>query len=115
MSVQGERANLRELLHRYRNRPMSLADACLVRMSEIHRGSEIFTLDGDFRIYRRFGNKVIEAGANRNNQRTRRYAEGDLEDWPEDRCAILRRARKSFQANSWCFVRRRHSERGCRA
>ena len=59
IGVQEERANLRELLQRYRNRPMSLADACLVRMSETYRGSEVFTLDGDFRIYRRFGNKVI--------------------------------------------------------
>jgi predicted nucleic acid-binding protein len=44
---------------RYRNRPMSLADACLVRLSEIHPAGEVFTLDSDFRIYRRHGNKVI--------------------------------------------------------
>jgi len=36
-----------------------LADACLVRLSEIHSLSEVFTLDSDFRIYRRYGNKVI--------------------------------------------------------
>jgi uncharacterized protein len=46
-------------MRRYRNRPMSLADACLVRLSEIHGAAEVFTLDGDFRIYRRHGNKVI--------------------------------------------------------
>ncbi len=39
IGVQEERANLRELLQGYRNRPMSLADACMVRMSETYRGS----------------------------------------------------------------------------
>jgi len=58
-SVQEEQADLRALMRRYRNRPMSLADACLVRLSEIHTVAEVFTLDSDFRIYRRHGNKVI--------------------------------------------------------
>jgi len=59
ISVEREQADLRALMRRYRNRPMSLADACLVRLSEIHDSSEVLTLDGDFRIYRRHGNKVI--------------------------------------------------------
>ncbi len=59
LSVQDEQADLRALMRRYRNRPMSLADACLVRLSEIHNAGEVFTLDSDFRIYRRHGNKVI--------------------------------------------------------
>lgn len=59
LAVQEEQADLRALMHRYRNRPMSLADACLVRLSEIHTTGEVFTLDSDFRIYRRHGNKVI--------------------------------------------------------
>jgi uncharacterized protein len=59
LSVQEEQEDLRALMIRYRNRPMSLADACLVRLSEIHKSGEIFTLDSDFRIYRRHGNKVI--------------------------------------------------------
>jgi predicted nucleic acid-binding protein len=33
-------------MRRYRNRPMSLADACLVRLSEIHGAAEVLTLDG---------------------------------------------------------------------
>jgi predicted nucleic acid-binding protein len=57
--VQKEQADLRSLMQRYRNRPMSLADACLVRLSEVHADAEVFTLDSDFRIYRRHGNKVI--------------------------------------------------------
>lgn len=59
LSVQDEQADLRALMHRYRNRPMSLADACLVRLAELNTGGEVFTLDSDFRIYRRHGNKVI--------------------------------------------------------
>ena len=59
LSVQEEQADVRALMHRYRNRPMSLADACLVRLSEIHPSGQVFTLDADFRIYRRHGNKVI--------------------------------------------------------
>jgi hypothetical protein len=31
----------------------------LVRLSEIHSAAEVLTLDSDFRIYRRHGNKVI--------------------------------------------------------
>jgi uncharacterized protein len=54
-----ERAALRSLMRKYRNVPMSLADATLVRLSELHRDSRIFTLDADFRIYRRHGNKAI--------------------------------------------------------
>jgi predicted nucleic acid-binding protein len=57
--IQEEHTDLRALMHRYRNRPMSLADACLVRMSELHPTGEVFTLDSDFRFYRRHGNKVI--------------------------------------------------------
>lgn len=58
-SLQEEQSDLRALMHRYRNRPMSLADACLVRLSEIHPTGEVVTLDSDFRIYRRHGNRVI--------------------------------------------------------
>ena len=40
-------------MERYRNMPMSFADACLVRMAEIERDSLIFTTDRDFVTYRR--------------------------------------------------------------
>ncbi len=59
LAVKDEQADIRALMRRYRNRPMSLADACLVRLSEIHGAAEVLTLDGDFRIYRRHGNKMI--------------------------------------------------------
>ena len=38
---------------------MSFADACLVRMSELHRDSQVFTLDHDFAAYRRNGRERI--------------------------------------------------------
>lgn len=47
------------LLRAYRNVPMSLADGCLVRMSELHPSSVVFTLDTDFRIYRKHGRQTI--------------------------------------------------------
>ena len=59
LQVEDQQADLRALLQRYRDRPMSLADACLVRMAELHADSQVFTLDDDFRLYRRHGNKVI--------------------------------------------------------
>ena len=59
LAVQEEQPDLRALMRRYRNRPMSLADACLVRLSEIHTSAVVLTLDSDFRIYRRHGNRVI--------------------------------------------------------
>lgn len=48
-----------QLLRRYRSVPMSLADACLVRMAERERDPAIFTLDSDFKIYRRHGRQTI--------------------------------------------------------
>jgi predicted nucleic acid-binding protein len=51
--------DVRRLMKRYQNVPMSLADACLVRMSEERRAAKILTLDSDFRLYRRLGRQVI--------------------------------------------------------
>lgn len=47
------------LLIKYQDVPMSLADACLVRMSELHDRSRIFTLDSNFKLYRRNGRQSI--------------------------------------------------------
>ncbi len=46
---------LHGLLRKYRDTPMSLADACIVRMAEIHEDHRVLTLDSDFTIYRRRG------------------------------------------------------------
>jgi hypothetical protein len=44
---------------RYEDTPLSLADACLVRFSELHSDCKVFTLDMDFRRYRRHGRQAI--------------------------------------------------------
>ena len=56
---QDERDPVLRLLRKYADTPMSFADACLVRMSELHRDSRIFTLDRDFDAYRRNGRERI--------------------------------------------------------
>jgi uncharacterized protein len=48
-----------KLIKRYDNIPMSLADACLVRMAELLPQSLVFTLDSDFQVYRKFGRSSI--------------------------------------------------------
>src|SRR5439155_927177 len=58
-ALKEEIAAARELQRKYRNLPMSLADACLVRMTELHHQSRVFTTDSDFRIYRRNGRQLI--------------------------------------------------------
>ena len=47
------------LMQRYASVPMSLADACLVRMSEMYDNSQVLTLDSDFTIYRKQRNQPI--------------------------------------------------------
>jgi len=47
------------LMRRYADVPMSFADACLVRMTELLPDTRVFTLDSDFRIYRRHGRQAI--------------------------------------------------------
>ncbi len=57
--VRGEIVSLRRLLRKYRDLPATLADVCLVRMSELHGDCAVLTLDGDFRVYRKNGRQVI--------------------------------------------------------
>ena len=59
-SLQEEIEQVHQLLAHYPG--MDLADACLVRMSELTPDCQIFTIDRkDFSVYRRFGNKIITA------------------------------------------------------
>jgi len=58
-SLKHDVGSVCKLMKKYADLPMSLADACLVRMSEIHDGSKVFTLDGSFRIYKRNGRQAI--------------------------------------------------------
>jgi predicted nucleic acid-binding protein len=53
-------ALLHTLLRKYRDIPMSLADACVVRMAEIYEDHAVFTLDADFAIYRKHDRTPLE-------------------------------------------------------
>src|SRR6185437_117544 len=58
LRLDDEMAAISALMQRYANVPMSLADACLVRLAEI-TGLPICTLDSDFAIYRAHGGRVL--------------------------------------------------------
>jgi len=47
------------LMQKYAQTPMSLADACLVRMTETLADAVLLTTDTDFRIYRRHSRQVV--------------------------------------------------------
>jgi uncharacterized protein len=59
MCLNEEAAVIKELLRQYQSVPMSLADACLVRMTQLYPDSELLTFDSDFRIYRKNRNQLI--------------------------------------------------------
>lgn len=59
LQVEEQVSELRTLHRKYRDRPMSLADACIVRMAELFDRHEVLTLDSDFSIYRKHGREPI--------------------------------------------------------
>jgi predicted nucleic acid-binding protein len=58
-SLKDEQERVFAMMGVYSDQPMSLADGCLVRMSELRADSRIFTLDRHFRVYRRNRRQVI--------------------------------------------------------
>lgn len=60
MAVADHHGALLAMIHRYGDVPMSLADACLVRLAELCPQSSVLTLDSDFLIYRKNGRQVIK-------------------------------------------------------
>ena len=50
---------LARFLRRYADLPMSFADACLVRMTELDERAGVFTLDADFLVYRQNSRQSI--------------------------------------------------------
>ena len=54
-----ERGAVGRLLRKYADRPMSLADACLVRLAELNDTASVLTIDGDFAVYRKHGRRAI--------------------------------------------------------
>ena len=58
--LSAQSAAVLTLLKKYRDREMDLADACIVRMSELMRNSRVITVDKtDFSVYRRNGRDLI--------------------------------------------------------
>ena len=47
-------------MERYRNLPMDLADASVVAVAESFGVRRVFTLDGDFRVYRLADGSALE-------------------------------------------------------
>ncbi len=58
--LAAETRDILDLLQKYRDRKMELADACLVRMTELNSQCKIWTVDReDFSVYRRHGRQVV--------------------------------------------------------
>ena len=55
----GELLRVLDLMQKYADVPMSMADACLVRMSEIVPDPLVLTTDTYFRLYRRHSRQMI--------------------------------------------------------
>jgi len=60
ISVDEHWTNIEALLRKYADRPISLADACLVRCAEIYQEPRIVTFDRDFSVYRWARNRKFE-------------------------------------------------------
>jgi predicted nucleic acid-binding protein len=59
IELEDAASGIESLMQRYSDTPMSLADACLVRLTELLPDCRLFTLDADFEHYRRNGRQVI--------------------------------------------------------
>jgi uncharacterized protein len=57
--LEDETHAVADLIERYLSIPMSFADACLVRMTELYPKSRLLTLDRDFTIYRKNRRQAI--------------------------------------------------------
>jgi len=58
--LTAQSASVLALLKKYADREMDLADACIVRMTELTRNCRVLTVDRqDFSVYRRNGRELI--------------------------------------------------------
>ncbi len=58
--LQAEHGRVMELLSKYHDHPMDLADACIVRMAELEERVKVWTTDRrDFSAYRRHGRQTV--------------------------------------------------------
>lgn len=55
-----ERERMSRLMEQYRDRPMDLADASIVAVAERLDARRIFSLDGDFHVYRPLDGSAFE-------------------------------------------------------
>jgi predicted nucleic acid-binding protein len=60
-----ETAGVKQVLRKYRDRQIDLADACLIRLADEFGTADILTLDGDFAVYRWARNKPFRILPNR--------------------------------------------------
>lgn len=58
-NLNEEASAISKLMDKYKDVPMSLADACLVRLCEQMSDAVVLTLDSEFLIYRKHGRQVI--------------------------------------------------------
>ncbi len=65
--LNDEVETIRHFLTRYQSVPMSLADACLVRMAELYSDYFVLTLDSDFAIYRKNRDRLISTTTPKNS------------------------------------------------
>jgi uncharacterized protein len=55
-----EAVGVKQILRKYRDRKIDLADACLIRLADEFETADILTLDKDFEIYRWGRNKPFQ-------------------------------------------------------
>ena len=55
--LSGEAAGVKQVLRKYRDRRIDLADACLIRLADEFETGDILTMDRDFAVYRWSRNK----------------------------------------------------------
>ena len=60
ISAEEHWTNIEALLKKYSDRPISLADACLIRCAEIYQEERIVTFDEDFNVYKWARHKKFE-------------------------------------------------------
>jgi predicted nucleic acid-binding protein len=60
LSAEQHWTNIETLLKKYSDRPISFADACLIRCAEIHQEPRIFTFDDDFSVYKWARNRKFD-------------------------------------------------------
>lgn len=59
MNLTEEAGAVHVLMERYEDQPMSLADACVVRLAEIWKTFAVLSTDGDFLMYRKNRREAI--------------------------------------------------------